>query len=227
MAETGRNALFETAAAGFPNDQLHSWQDRWLTGQSASGCWLVVADGITGGQNGDWAAQCAASVAAAALTGTDLLEPAVMSALLSAHNAVAPWYRDAVGGTTLSIATLTCDRLIGCTVGDSPVFADDGESLRQLSPATPPGPLLQWVGQQEPVDPWLDSWPVGGARTIVVSSDGVHCEGVPCAERGLAAIIEEILTNRRSGNGDDSTVAAGRLTPLTSAPRRGETDGRG
>lgn len=177
--------------------------------------------------NGDWAAQCAASVAAASLTGSDLLEPAVMNAVLSAHSAVVPWYRDATGGTTLSVATLTQHRLIACTVGDSPVFADEGGYLRQLSPMLAPGPLHEWVGQQGPVDPWLDSWQVSGPLTIAVSSDGVKCEGVSCGERALREIVEAILTDCRSGNGDDATVATGRMTMLAPTRGRGETDVQG
>ncbi|WP_407345014.1 protein phosphatase 2C domain-containing protein [Pengzhenrongella phosphoraccumulans] len=222
MPDEQRHVFYETAADGYANSRAHPWQDRWIAGQSPNGCWLVVADGITGGVNGHWAAQSAVSVAASALASTDLLEPAVMNAVMAAQAAVAPWFVDAVGGTTLSIATLTFRRLVACTVGDSPVLADDDGQLRQLSPVLPTGGLRQWIGMQGVVDPWLDSWAVSGPRVVAVTSDGADGAGVLCGQRSASALVEEILTLHRSANGDDSTAAVARLVlPSASESSRG------
>jgi hypothetical protein len=202
------------AAGTAPNTRGRVWQDRWLSGQSHRGTWLVLADGIGGGPYGERAAEAAVQVAARALAATALDEVAVASAVDSAHAAVQPWYPDARGGTTLSIVTITEWRLVAATVGDSPVLSVAGGSTCRLSPPAESGGLRSWVGSSEPVMPWLGSWPLTAELGVLVCSDGVAADGVAVPESSEPREWVDVLLGRhRSGNGDDATVVAAAVRP--------------
>lgn len=208
-----RPATFTTAAGGLENTRGTPWQDRWATGQNASGCWLIVADGISGGTGGAYAAEAAAAVAAAALAGTDLSESAILGAILLAERAVRPWYADGrEGGTTLSIATITAAHVIAAAIGDSPILvATNGAPLRQVTPISPPGPLRAWLGSGYTTDPWLGSWPTATSTTVAVASDGINADALPTTS--LTDLVTTALTTRRVGADDSTIVAAHAYVP--------------
>ena len=203
---------FATSSHGLTNDRGRVQEDRWAGGQNWHGAYVVVADGITHGRDSHNAATVAVTTVIGALVATDLQESAVFNAVLLAHRAVAPWYADgSAGGTTLAVATLTAERIVAASVGDSVVLTDDDTGhLRQVNPQPEPGPLTEWIGQQGPIQPWLDSWPVSGPRTIAATSDGIDATGLLVAGMEPAAVIAAVLARRQGWTGDDACITVGR-----------------
>lgn len=201
--------LLATAAAGLPNGRGHPCQDRWATGQLPHGGWLIVADGITGGTRGETAAEAAVTVADRVLRGSDLLEGAALTAVEAAHTAVRPWYTTSHGGTTLTVLTLTRHRIVVAQVGDSPAFLLHSGALQPLTPSPRPGPLTAWIGQPQPLTPWLDSWPTDGDTCAVVCSDGLTPTGIHfTADSTPESLVLRLLRCGRNPNLDDATAAA-------------------
>jgi hypothetical protein len=226
----GRRRFLAVAGASAANTRGRLMSDRWAAGCADAGAWAIVADGISADPNGASAAQAAVDVAGRFLIGSPLLERALLSAADAAAAAVEPWYRETLGGTTLTIAAITSHRLTVVAIGDSPVFLVTGGSLQRITPPAVPGPLQAWVGMSPRTAPWMVSRPYDPHRAgpVVIATDGLQLDGfAPAGPAAPAALSGELLRRRPSRDADDAAVAVigftGAGAPSTAHPQLAPT----
>ena len=192
------------------NTRGDEWKDRWAVGAHDEGAWAVVADGISTDPAGAEAAQTAVSVCARMLTGSALRESDVLSAVDTACSAVEPWYdQHRPGGTTITIAAVSQNSLVICSLGDTAVYLGRDGTLTRVTPgALPHGRLGQWAGMLPRTQPWLSSrtWDCSIDGPVVVASDGIDLSDtqLPPLSYDLPSSLLRIGERQ---HGDDATVA--------------------
>jgi serine/threonine protein phosphatase PrpC len=174
---------------------------------------MAVADGITSGEDGAAAAQCAVEMAANALGAGVATEASVIAAFAAARAAVNPWYvNSGSGGTTLCVMVADARRAVVGWVGDSAAFALNQGRWVRLTPHRSGSALTDWIGDGTVAAPHLRSFPLSGPAVLALATDGVELDDVQWDGRDPRGFVGWALTQCRVPSGDDATivVASGR-----------------
>jgi hypothetical protein len=178
---------------------------------------VAVADGISGGSDGDRAAELAIEHVRAELGVSRSLDAdALRRAAGRANAAVADYFAASgtLGGTTLTVAALARNRVEVVAIGDSPAYLAQAEGW---CPITPPhsGPLTEFVGRAPEVAMWQSGWSSSPSEvvTLLVCSDGVRPQDDPLsAASPPGPAVHALLTGCRTD--DDATAAVVRRHPV-------------
>ncbi len=161
-------------------------QDAWLMAETPAGLLFAVADGMGGHPNGAWAARFAVDELAAALSVADVTAPGLPGITASLNRRLretAIRLGTPGAGTTLTAALLDGDVLRWVHVGDSRLYALDGNRFRQVSRdhnlAAEPGGhpalanvLTRCLGMAGELEPDSGELPVPEA--LLLATDGLY-----------------------------------------------------